>query len=44
MKTYGDCVDPDERCETISNPLSYYTDAVRATDDVRDWREAAGDG
>ncbi len=44
MKAYGDCVDPDERCETISNPLSYYTDAVREAGDVRDWREATGDG
>jgi DNA primase large subunit len=42
MKAYGDCVDPDERCETISHPLSYYTDAVRAAGDVRDWREATG--
>ena len=39
LKAYGDCVDPDERCETISNPLSYYTDAVREAGDVRDWRE-----
>jgi DNA primase large subunit len=44
MKAYGDCVDPDERCETISHPLSYYTDAVREADDVRDWREATGEG
>lgn len=44
MKAYGDCVDPDERCETISHPLSYYTDAVRDAGDVRDWREATGDG
>ncbi|MBB6646935.1 DNA primase large subunit PriL [Halobellus ruber] len=44
MKAYGDCVDPDERCETISHPLSYYTDAVRDAGDVRDWREAAGEG
>jgi DNA primase large subunit len=44
MKAYGDCVDPDERCETISHPLSYYTDAVREAGDVRDWREAAGEG
>ena len=42
MKAYGDCVDPDERCETISHPLSYYTDAVRAAGDVRDWRETVG--
>ncbi|MGQ4556391.1 DNA primase [Halobellus sp. GM3] len=41
MKAYGDCVDPDERCETISHPLSYYTDAVRDAGDVRDWRETA---
>ena len=44
MKAYGDCVDPDDRCETISHPLSYYTDAVRAAGDVRDWREATGEG
>jgi len=44
MKAYGDCVDPDDRCETISHPLSYYTDAVRAAGDVRDWREATGGG
>jgi DNA primase large subunit len=44
MKAYGDCVDPDERCETISHPLSYYTDAVREAGDVRDWREATGEG
>ena len=41
MQAYGDCVDPDERCDTIAHPLSYYTDAVRAAGDVRDWREAA---
>jgi DNA primase large subunit len=44
MKEYGTCVDPDERCETISHPLSYYTDALRDAGDVRDWREAAADG
>ena len=44
MKAYGDCVDPDERCETISHPLSYYTDAVRAAGDVRDWRETVESG
>ena len=44
MEAYGDCVDPDERCETISHPLSYYTDAVRTAGDVRDWRETVGGG
>ena len=28
MQAYGDCVDPDDRCETIPNPLSYYAEAV----------------
>jgi DNA primase large subunit len=44
MQAYGDCVDPDDRCETISHPLSYYTDAVADAGDVRDWREATGEG
>ncbi|SEF98818.1 DNA primase large subunit [Halobellus limi] len=44
MKAYGTCVDPDERCETISHPLSYYTDALGDAGDVRDWRETAADG
>jgi DNA primase large subunit len=39
MVAYGDCTDPDERCETISHPLSYYTAAIRDAGDVRDWRE-----
>ena len=41
MQEYGTCVDPDERCETISHPLSYYTVAIRDAGDVRDWRETA---
>ncbi|MFB6089698.1 MAG: DNA primase [Halobellus sp.] len=40
MQSYGTCVDPDERCEKISHPLSYYTDALADAGDVRDWREA----
>ncbi len=28
LQAYGDCVDPDERCETIPNPLSYYGEAL----------------
>jgi len=30
MQAYGDCVDPDERCETIDHPLEYYADALEA--------------
>ncbi|SFR33418.1 DNA primase large subunit PriL [Halogeometricum limi] len=43
MQSYGDCVNRDERCETISHPLSYYTSAVRDAGEVRDWREAVGE-
>ncbi|RYJ14949.1 DNA primase [Halogeometricum borinquense] len=43
MQSYGDCVNKDERCETISHPLSYYTSAVRDAGDVRDWRETVTD-
>ncbi|MFB6101748.1 MAG: DNA primase [Haloplanus sp.] len=28
MQTFGDCVNPDERCETIDHPLRYYAAAV----------------
>ena len=28
MQAYGDCVDPDERCETIDHPLEYYAAAL----------------
>lgn len=43
LKAYDDCTDPDERCETISHPLSYYESAVRDAEDVRDWRETAAE-
>jgi DNA primase large subunit len=41
MVEYGDCVDPDEVCETIQHPLSYYEERLRRTpeDRVTDWRE-----
>lgn len=42
MQSYGDCVNRDERCETISHPLSYYVSAVEEAESVRDWRETAG--
>ena len=28
MQAFGDCVNPDERCETIDHPLRYYASAV----------------
>jgi DNA primase large subunit len=28
MQTFGDCVNPDERCETIDHPLRYYAAAI----------------
>ena len=41
MQSYGDCVNMDDRCETISHPLSYYGDALDDADeaDLVDWRE-----
>jgi DNA primase large subunit len=41
MQSYGDCVNMDDRCETISHPLSYYDEALDDADeeDVTDWRE-----
>jgi DNA primase large subunit len=41
MQALGDCVNRDERCETIAHPMRYYADAVRDADDVTDWREQA---
>jgi len=34
MQTFGDCVNPDERCETIDHPLRYYASAVADADDA----------
>jgi len=34
MQTFGDCVNPDERCETIDHPLRYYASAVADADEV----------
>jgi DNA primase large subunit len=33
MQTFGDCVNPDQRCETIDNPLRYYAGAIADADD-----------
>ncbi|QGX95769.1 DNA primase [Haloplanus rallus] len=32
MATFGDCVNPDERCETIDHPRRYYAAAVADAD------------
>ena len=40
MQAYGDCVNKDERCETIAHPMSYYEKALDEADEIRDWREA----
>jgi DNA primase large subunit len=41
MQSYGDCVNMDDRCETISHPLAYYEDAIDDSDEdeLIDWRE-----
>jgi DNA primase large subunit len=45
MQSYGDCVNRDERCETISHPMSYYGSALADADDadIEDWRETASE-
>jgi DNA primase large subunit len=42
MQVYGDCVNMDDLCETISHPLAYYEERLDrdgATGDRTDWRE-----
>lgn len=39
LQAYGDCVDPDERCETIQHPLAYYEKTLDETGAVTDWRD-----
>ncbi|WP_331235637.1 DNA primase regulatory subunit PriL [Natronorarus salvus] len=41
MQSYGDCVNMDDRCETISHPLAYYEKALDEADEdeLVDWRE-----
>ena len=45
MQSYGDCVNMDDRCETISHPMAYYEDALDDADDeeLSDWRETEVD-
>jgi DNA primase large subunit len=48
MQSYGDCVNMDDRCETIAHPLAYYEKALDDADEdeLVDWRErdeGAGD-
>jgi DNA primase large subunit len=41
MQSYGDCVNMDDLCETISHPLAYYEKKLDDTDEdeLVDWRE-----
>ena len=41
MKAYGDCVNPDDLCDTISHPLAYYEVKLDDADEdeLVDWRE-----
>jgi DNA primase large subunit len=45
MQSYGDCVNMDDRCETIAHPMAYYEGALDDADEEElvDWREQ-GDG
>jgi DNA primase large subunit len=46
MQSYGDCVNKDDRCETISHPMAYYEKALDEADEdeLVDWREGDGEG
>jgi DNA primase large subunit len=41
MQSYGDCVNMDDLCETISHPMGYYEQKLDDTDEdaLVDWRE-----
>ncbi|MFB6110672.1 MAG: DNA primase regulatory subunit PriL [Halodesulfurarchaeum sp.] len=45
MKAYGDCVNPDDLCDAISHPLSYYEVKLddEEAEEHTDWRERAED-
>jgi DNA primase large subunit len=44
MQSYGDCVNMDDLCETISHPMAYYEAKLDDSDedDLVDWRERQG--
>lgn len=41
MKSYGDCYNPDELCDTINHPMGYYEKKLEKADvdNYTDWRE-----
>ncbi|MFB6071939.1 MAG: DNA primase regulatory subunit PriL [Halobacterium sp.] len=41
MKAYGDCTNPDDLCDAINHPLSYYEAKLddEEDEDLEDWRE-----
>jgi DNA primase large subunit len=41
MKAYGDCTNPDDLCDAINHPLSYYEAKLDDEDDedLEDWRD-----
>lgn len=39
LQAYDDCVNQDQRCETVTHPLVYYEDALDENGTVTDWRD-----
>ncbi|MFH5799568.1 DNA primase [Haladaptatus sp. CMAA 1911] len=39
LQAYGDCVNKDQRCETVTHPLVYYEDALDENGTATDWRD-----
>ncbi|MFC6863466.1 DNA primase regulatory subunit PriL [Halomicroarcula sp. GCM10025817] len=46
MQSYGDCVNKDDLCATISHPMAYYEKKLDDSDEdeLVDWREQDDDG
>jgi len=42
MQSYGDCINPDDLCDTISHPMAYYEKKIddAEDDELEDWRDA----